>query len=108
MGHEQRWMMLPGSSKADGAGRGLSGRSLNKVTSEDILSLFRKPSGEGLRIILEDSMLAYRLFGAVKAAAISMILNGCLISQDLEKLKAKIEKTRSALVAGAMHCLNEI
>ncbi|WP_249524434.1 hypothetical protein [Escherichia coli] len=81
------------------AGRGLSGRSLNKVTSEDILSLFRKPSGEGLESFWR-TVLAYRLFqGRMKAFSNIDDIERMFNQVKIAKIKAKIEKTRSALVA---------
>ncbi|HGB9715574.1 TPA: helicase SNF2, partial [Escherichia coli] len=81
------------------AGRGLSGRSLNKVTSEDILSLFRKPSGEGLESFWR-TVLAYRLFkGRMKAFSNIDDIERMFNQVKIAKIKTKIEKTRSALVA---------
>ncbi|EJN7758420.1 helicase SNF2, partial [Escherichia coli] len=81
------------------AGRGLSGRSLNKVTSEDILSLFRKPSGEGLESFWK-TVVAYRLFqGRMKAFSNTDDIERMFNQVKAAKITAKIEKTRAALVA---------
>ncbi|HFZ2373292.1 TPA: SNF2-related protein [Escherichia coli] len=81
------------------AGRDLSGRSLEKVTQEDVRSLFRKPNGEGLETYWR-GVLSFRDFqGRMKA-----FTNGSEISQMFEQLRTskittKIEKTRMALNA---------
>lgn len=90
------------------AGRGLSGRSLNKVTSEDILSLFRKPSGEGLESFWR-TVLAYRLFqGRMKAFSNIDDIERMFNQVKIAKIKAKIEKHVLRWWPGAMHCLSNI
>lgn len=90
------------------AGRGLSGRSLNKVTSEDILSLFRKPSGEGLESFWR-TVLAYRLFqGRMKAFSNIDDIERMFNQVKIAKIKTKIEKHVLRWWPGAMHCLSNI